>query len=115
MGVLVTGALKVEEGLEQLKRDARSIGSAKATKANAMLKPKWAQVKNSLNNAQGKPIIERIELLPNQFEHDARFLWRRARFRTSAELTGFIERTIEELEKVKRKLEPNLNRGWAAA
>lgn len=115
MGVLVTGALKVEEGLERLKRNARSISGATKTKANAKLRPTWTQVRNSLKRSHANPIMRRIEPLPNQLEHDARVLVKRAKFRTSMQLTGLIDRTIVELEKVKRRLGRDSPTGWSAA
>lgn len=115
MGVLVSGAVKVEEGVERLKRNAFAITGETRTKAKARLRPAWTNVRASLNGPRAKPIIRRIEPLPNKLEHDAKVLLDKAEFRTRVALTGIIERTILELEKVKRKVDQNPQRLRAAA
>lgn len=107
MGVLVSGAVKVEEGLERLKRNAHVISGQTKAKANARLRPTLIQVRNSLNGPTAKPIIRRIKPIPRQLEHDAEILLNRAKFRTRVDLTRLIDRTILELEKVRHKLDRN--------
>lgn len=116
MGVLVSGAVKVEEGVERLKRNAHAITEETRAKANARLRPTWTNVRESLNGPRAKPIIRRIEPLPNTIERDAKALLDKAEFRTRVTLNGIIERTIAELEKAKRKLDKNPQRlkGFAA-
>jgi hypothetical protein len=108
--------MKVEEGVEHLKRNALAITEEARAKANTRLKPTWTNVRESLHGPRAKPIIRRIEPLPNKLEHDAKALLDKAEFRTTVALTGIIERTIVELEKVKRKLDqnPQKPRGLAA-
>ena len=116
MGVLVSGAVKVEEGVERLKRNAHAITEETRAKANAKLRPTWTNVRESLKGLRAKPIMRRIEPLPNKLEHDAKALLDEAEFRGRVALNGIIERTITELEKVKRKLDQNPQRlkGFAA-
>jgi hypothetical protein len=94
LGVLVSGAVKVEEGVERLKRDAHAITQETRARANARLRPTWTNVRKSLKGPRAKPIIRRIKPLPNKLEHDAKALLERAEFRTRVTLTGIIERTI---------------------
>jgi len=115
LGVLVSGAVKVEEGVERLKRDALAITEGTRTKANARLGPTWTNVRKSLNGYRAKPIMKRIEPLSNKLEHDGKALLDKAEFRTRLALTGIIERTIVELEKAKRKLGRNDQRIVCAA
>lgn len=115
LGVLVSGAVKVEEGVERLKRNALAITEETRAKANAKLRPTWTHVKGSLNGPRAKPIIRRIEPLPNKLERDAKALLDKAEFGTRVALTGIVERTIVELEKVKRKLDQNPQRLRGAA
>ena len=115
MGVLVSGAMKVEEGVERLKRNAIAITEETRAKANARLRPAWTNVRGSLNGARARPIMRRIEPIPNKLEHDAKALLDGAEFRTRGALTGIIERTIVELEKVKRRLDRNPQRLVCAA
>lgn len=113
MGVLVSGAVKVEEGVERLKRDVHAITQETRAKAEAKLRPTWTNARESLKGPRTKPIIRRIE--PNKLEHGAKALLHKAEFRTRTGLTGIIERTIVELEKVKRKLDQNHQRLLGAA
>jgi len=115
LGVLVSGAVKVEEGVERLKRNALAITEETRTKANARLRPTWTNVRKSLNGYRAKPIMKRIEPLPNKLEHDGKALLGKAEFRTRAALTEIIERTIVELEKAKGKLDRNDRRLVCAA
>lgn len=115
LGALVSGAVKVEEGVERLKRNALAITEETRAKANARLRPTWTNLRESLNGHRAKPIIRRIEPLPNKLEHDAKALLDKAEFRTRVKLTGIIERTIMELERVKRKLDHNSQRLLGAA
>jgi hypothetical protein len=115
LGVLVSGAVKVEEGVERLKRDALAITEETRAKAEARLRPTWTNVRRSLKGPRTKPIIRRIEPLPDKLEHDAKGVLHKAEFRTRGALTGIIERTIVELEKIKRKLDQNPRRILGAA
>lgn len=115
LGVLVSGAVKVEEGVEHLKRNALAITEETRAKANARLRPAWTNLRESLNGPRAKPIMRRIEPLPNKLEHDAKALLDKAEFRTRVKLSGMIERTIMELERVKRKLDHNSQRLLGAA
>ncbi|MGD0690194.1 MAG: hypothetical protein ABSA50_10535 [Candidatus Bathyarchaeia archaeon] len=115
LGVLVSRAVKVEECVERLKRNALAITEETRAKANVRLRPTWTNVREALNGPRAKPIIRRIEPLPNKFEHDAKALLDKAEFRTRVALTGIIERTIVALEKVKRKLDQNPSRLGCAA
>jgi len=115
LGVLVSGAVKVEEGVKRLKRDALAMTEETRAKAEARLRPTWTNVRKSLKGPRTKPIIRRIEPLPNKLEHDAKAFLHKAEFRTRAALTGIIERTIVELEKVKHKLDQNPQRLLGAA
>jgi len=115
MGVLVSGAMKVEEGVEHLRRNALAITEDTRARANARLRPTWTTVRKSLNRSRAKPIIRRIEPLPNKLEHDTKALLDRAEFRTRVALAGVIERTIVELEKAKCKLDRNPKRLVCAA
>ena len=115
MGVLVSGAVKVEEGVERIKRNALTITEETRAKANARLRPTWTNVRESLNRPRAKPIIRRIEPLPNKLEHDTKALLDKAEFRTRVALTGIIERTIVQLEKAKRKLDRDPKRLVCAA
>jgi hypothetical protein len=112
---LVSGAVKVEEGVERLKRDAVAITEETRSKANATLRPTWTNVRKSLKGPRAKPIIRRIKPLPNKLEHDTKAILDKAEFRTRVALTGMIERTIVELEKVKRKLDRDPHRIMCAA
>jgi hypothetical protein len=115
LGVLVSGAVKVEKGVKRLKRDALAITEETRAKANARLRHTWTNVRESLNGPRAKSIIRRIEPLPNKLEHDAKVLLDKAESRTRVALTGIIERTIVALEKVKRKLDQNPQRLLCAA
>jgi len=115
LGVLVSGAVKFEEGVGRLKRNALAMTQETRAKANARLRPTWTTVRKSLHGPRAKPIIRRIEPLPNKLEHDAKALLDKAEFRTTVALTGIIERTIVELEKVKHKLDQSPPRLRAAA
>ena len=115
LGVLVSGAVRLEEGVERLKRNALAITEETRAKANARLRPTWTNFRESLNGHHAKPIIRRIEPLPNKLEHDAKALLHKAEIRTRVALTGIIERTIVALEKVKRKLDQNHQRLLGAA
>jgi len=115
LGVLVSGAVKVEEGVERLRRNAHAITEETRAKANARLRPTWTTVRKSLHGPRAKPIIRRIEPLPNKLEHDAKALLDKAEFRTTVALTEIIERTIVKLEKVKHRLDQNPPRLRGAA
>jgi hypothetical protein len=114
LGVLVTGATKVEEGVLRFKRNVRMV-TEQRVRAYARLRPTWAHVRNSLEDPRVKPIIRRIEPLPNQIEHKTKALLNRAEFRAGTALTDLVDRTIVELEKVKRKLDRRFPQRWVAA
>jgi len=115
LGVLVTGAAKVEQEVERLRRNARMMTEQTRVRASARLGPTWAHVRGSLDGPRVKPIIRRLEPLPNQIEHATRALLTRAEFRAGLALTGFVDRTIVELEKVKRELDRRFPERWHAA
>jgi hypothetical protein len=115
LGILVSGAVKVEKGVERLKRNALAITEETREKASAKLRTAWTDVRESLNGPSAKPIIKRIKPLPNGLERDGKALFDKAGFRTRAALTGIVEKTIAALEEVKRKLDQNPPRILAAA
>jgi len=115
LGVLVTGAVKVEEGVDRLKRNVRTIAEGTRSRAGVKLKPAWTHVKSSLENPRVKPIIRRMEPIPNRLERDTKILLDKAEFRTRAVLTRIVDGTIVELEKVKHRLSQDSQRRWHAA
>jgi hypothetical protein len=121
MGVLVNGAIKVEQSFESVKQNARLMGRRTEVVARAKLKPAWIRITNSINTSRPKPIVTKtiiakaIHPVPNRFQEHADAFVKNAKLRTSAELTMLIDRTIVELEKAKRKLGQGSSRGWAAA
>ncbi|MGA8904345.1 MAG: hypothetical protein WB661_04975 [Candidatus Bathyarchaeia archaeon] len=115
MGVLVTGATKVEEEVQRFKRNVRMVTEQRRVRAYARLRPTWAHVRNALEDPRVKPIMRRIEPLPNQIEHKTKALLNRAEFRAGIALTDLVDRTIVELEKLKRELDRRFPQRWVAA
>ena len=115
MGILVTGAVKVEEGVDRLKRNVRTITEEARSRAGARLKPTWAHVRSSVENPRVKPIIGRMKPIPDRLERDTKILLDKAECRTRTALTRIIDGTIVELEKVKHRLSQDSQRRWHAA
>lgn len=84
-------------------------------RAYAKWRPTWTHVRNSLEDPRVKPIIRRIEPLPNQIEHKTKVLLNSSEFRAGTALTDLVDRTIVELEKVKRKLDRRFPQRCVAA
>lgn len=117
MGVLVAGAVKVEEGIDRMKRNLRTMTRETKARADTQIGPAWRDVKNSLwgKGAHLIPVLRKIKPFPKQLEHDTKVFVDRAEVRARMALTGMIERTITELEEVKRRLDRGSPRGWYAA
>jgi hypothetical protein len=115
LGALVTGAVKVEEGVDRLKRNVRAITEETRSRAGARLKLTWTHVRGSVESPRVKPIIGRMKPLADQLERDTEILLDKGEFRAKIVLTRIIDGTIDELEKVKRRLDHDSQRGWHAA
>jgi hypothetical protein len=114
MGVLVDGAVNVEQSLARAKRKARSISDRAKSNAKAKLGPTWAKVGNALGSSS-KPYTTGVKPLRDRLGRDVRVFLKRANSRSRAELTGLIDKTIVELERAKRKLDRGTTPGWSAA
>jgi chromosome segregation ATPase len=123
MGVLVVGAAKVEEEMDRLKRNLRAV--ALETKAKAKrdqgLAAAWQQVEHSLDEAQAQinQVVRKIE--PHQAGLQTHLRQGTKSFLDTAEVRArrttkrMIERAIEELERLKRRLDKDSSRAWHAA
>jgi hypothetical protein len=115
LGLLVRGAARVEEEVGRLSHSARRFTGRTRTRAYTALRPTLARVRNSFQSYQFKPIMRRVEPLSDEIEHETKVFLGRAEYRAGLALTGFVDKTIIELEKVRQELEQRFPERWNAA
>ncbi len=106
MGILVSGAERVEQEVEQLKRNFKNFTMEKGAGTGARLGlggnttkgfMKSAQTRLELMNRKAQPFL-------NQLEHDTRTLLHRINVRARMLLLDTIDRTIVELDRARQRL-----------
>lgn len=104
MGILVTGAERVEHEVEHLKRNLRALTEGRA---DLRITPTLRHVKNSLEHAgmQLSEGMKKIKPVGKRLENETRQFLQRTTMRSRIMLVGTIDRTIVELERFKQKLD----------
>jgi hypothetical protein len=119
LGILVVGAEKVEAGVEDLKRNLKTI--SKETKAKVKgdqgLRTTWHELTSSVNGTRShlKPVIRKVEPYGGKLKNGTKVFLSKTEIRARRTLRGTLQRTIDELEKLKRRLDDDPGRGWHAA
>lgn len=118
LGLLVNGAAMVEEEVERLKRNLSTITSETRIKAGAGMKSTWRDVSNSFEGAKVRlgPAGRGVEPYQRKLSKGTKAFLGKAETRARIMVGRTIDRTIVELEKVRRRLgEDSRDRGWHAA
>jgi hypothetical protein len=119
LGILVVGAEKVEAGVEDLKRNLRTMTeeTRAKVKGDQSLRTTWHELTSSVNGTRShlQPVIRKVEPYRGKLAHGTKVFLNKTETRARRTLRGTIERTIDELEKLKRRLDDNPGRGWHAA
>lgn len=104
MGILVTGAERVEHEIEHLKRNLRALTEGQG---DSRITPTWRHVKNSLEQARIwlTAGMKNIKPVGKRLENETRQFLQRTNIRSRIMLVGTIDRTIVELERFKQKLD----------
>jgi hypothetical protein len=114
LGLLVTGAEKVEREVEQLKRNFRSLSRSDRTGTVARIGPSLNTVRASIERTRNRigPVNERIRPLRDHLEFETKTLLNSANVRSRILLLRTLDRTIVELEKARQRLD--VSRGHAS-
>jgi hypothetical protein len=104
LGVLVTGAERVEHEVEHLKRNFRALTEKQA---DSRITPTLRHVKKSLEHdrIQLRAGIKKIKPVGKRLENETRQFLQRTNIRSRIMLVGTIDWTIIELERFKQKLD----------
>lgn len=100
MGLLVSGAEKIEEGMEHLKRNLRLLTKETKARTDPHVESAWKGARSSVEGAKAeiKPLLQKVEYQSKAFLD-------RAEVRARYMVMDVIDGTIQELEKIKRELE----------
>lgn len=100
MGLLVSGAERIEHGVEHLKRNLQSLTNGTRARADPRVKSAWQEARSSMEGAKAeiKPLMQKVEYQSKTFLD-------RAEVRARYVMMDVINGTIQELEKIKRELE----------
>ena len=118
LGILVVAAEKVEAGVKGLKHNLRTMGEeTKARMKRDQLRTSWHELRNSMSGTKShlRPVIRKAEPYKTKLGHETKLFLDKAEVRTRRALTETIECTIDQLEKAKRRLNHDMDRGWHAA
>jgi hypothetical protein len=104
MGILVSGATRVEEELEDLKRNLMGLTEGNA---NPRVNRTMKRAKRSLHRARiGLSVmIERSRPVGKRIENETRQFLHRTNIHSRILLVTEIDRTIAELERFRQKLD----------
>jgi hypothetical protein len=91
------------------------IAEETKAKAYAGMRPSCAYVKESLEGPRVKPILQRMRPLQSQIRAKGKSLLSDAEYHAGTAVSGLVDRTIVELEKVKLKLDQRFPERWQAA
>lgn len=108
LGILVSGAEKVEHEMEQLWRNLKTLREEK----NApRMENDWNGVESSLERARGnlRQLSIRVRPFRNELENQTKAFLHRTDIRARMMLLSVVDGSISELQKVRQRLDQSLH------